>query len=410
MLSRASILVVGLAPFLISPVLANDPPAGPNTPPLELCDGKTDPKTIALTPSDRYAAETELAELCKYAQMPKDPVHDTADKDPEATHKHWTYSARFSPDGKWIASASLDKTVKLWDVATGKLIRTVATTQDFQWDKRSMTGRFRDVVFLSDGKRVAVAADAEPVKVVDAANGNVVKALGERTIKSYPFALRVATSRSLLFAANDDGGVDAYDTQSLALKYKLPGPVEGTGSTRAIAVSEATNVVATAQEAITGKSRSNATRTLALWKLDSGEKIASVNLGERGTVNALSFSADGKLLAAAMDGVATVFSMPDLKPVRTIKLHEFFSVTAVALSKDGKTLMLCRGHPQAFDVETGKRTKHFGPFTDLCHSLDYSPDERFIVTTSMGSDLRLWDVKAERPFFRRFGRNVTPSY
>ena len=41
-------------------------------------------------------------------------------------HTNAVQSAAFSPNGRWLASGSYDKTVKLWEVATGREVRTFA--------------------------------------------------------------------------------------------------------------------------------------------------------------------------------------------------------------------------------------------------------------------------------------------
>ena len=56
-------------------------------------------------------------------------------------------SVAFSPDGKRLASASRDGTVKVWDAATGQEIRTL----------KGHTGFVTSVAFSPDGKRLASA-------------------------------------------------------------------------------------------------------------------------------------------------------------------------------------------------------------------------------------------------------------
>ena len=80
-------------------------------------------------------------------------------------------SVAFSPDGKRLASASRDGTVKVWDAATGQETLTL----------KGHTGRVRSVAFSPDGKRLASASDDRTVKVWDAATGQEILTLKGHT-------------------------------------------------------------------------------------------------------------------------------------------------------------------------------------------------------------------------------------
>jgi Tfp pilus assembly protein PilX len=67
----------------------------------------------------------------------------------------------FSPDGKRIATASWDKTARLWDAATGQLLVTLSGHND----------RVVAVVFSPDGKRLATASSDNTARLWDAATG-----------------------------------------------------------------------------------------------------------------------------------------------------------------------------------------------------------------------------------------------
>ncbi len=72
-------------------------------------------------------------------------------------HENWVNSVVFSPDGKTIASASNDTTVKIWDVATGKEIQTLPSERSAN---KGHENSVNSVVFSPDGKTIASASRA----------------------------------------------------------------------------------------------------------------------------------------------------------------------------------------------------------------------------------------------------------
>jgi WD40 repeat protein len=63
-------------------------------------------------------------------------------------HTGSVYSASFSPDGKWVVTASMDKTARVWEAATGKLVAEL----------RGHTDEVYNAAFSPDGKFVVTAS------------------------------------------------------------------------------------------------------------------------------------------------------------------------------------------------------------------------------------------------------------
>jgi WD40 repeat protein len=82
-------------------------------------------------------------------------------------HSHWVYSVAFSPDSSRLASASRDGTVKIWDASSGNCLQTL------EGHSRSANS----VAFSPDSARLASASEDKTVKIWDASSGNSLNTL-----------------------------------------------------------------------------------------------------------------------------------------------------------------------------------------------------------------------------------------
>ena len=118
---------------------------------------------------------------------------------PRSEYTASVFSIAVSPDGKYLISGSGDNTLKLWDIATGRIIRTFA----------GHTGEVYSVVISPDGKYALSGSQDRTIKLWDIATGRVI-----RTFAGYSGGASSATfspDGKHIFSGMEDGAILLWD-------------------------------------------------------------------------------------------------------------------------------------------------------------------------------------------------------
>ena len=352
---------------------------------------------------EQRSAKWDLDITCEQIGLPMKPVHDTADAADDTTHRAGINDARWSPDGKFIVTGGADKTVRVWDFATGKTVKVIDVAALPASKTATIQGTVRAARFLDGGRSIVVTADGHPIRIFDVASGGAIGEVpfqyNDPTWETPPV---IVTSTKGLVILGGYGDIIAYDVKTKSERYRVP---SAPGEYPRFAVSDAAALLAIALPGKGGQVR------VQVLELETGKTVWSFNAktaSERKNVaDSVGLSRDGRLLGVDVDELVLVYDIANKNPVTRIPAHPYFAGRNLNFTADNKAIIGGVTHAMLTDIATGKRIHQFGPFSDNFHAADVSPDGNYLVTGHLGSDGRIWEI-GTGTFYRRLGKDVKP--
>ncbi len=288
-------------------------------------------------------------------------------------HTHTIRSITFSRDGKLLASASWDRTVRLWDAATGREVRR------FNGHADGASG----VALSPDGKLLASGDMGKTLIVWDAATGREL--FRRPKLENTIFFIAFAPDGTRVAAAGG-GALRVWDVATKAERV-LPAPKGDVGHVRFSPDGKTVAAVC-------------ADRSVRLWDAGTGKEVQRF-AGHEDVLYSFAFAADGKTLASVAggkDGTTRVWDVADGKELRRTRGPAGWPHGNSAF--DGRTLAVGndKGEVRLWDVANGvergtlRVSAGDGQHFPWIMGLNFAPDGKTLACTTTGRGITLWDV------------------
>ena len=301
-------------------------------------------------------------------------------------------SVAYSPDGKQIATASVDGTAKIWDAKTGAFLMSLEG-HDLSVNK---------IVYSPDGKRIATTSNDKTAKVWDATIGKELLTLYGHTDWVFEVAFSPDGTRLVTTSADGTARVwDAFTGQEL-LTFSGHGDwVMG------VAYNPDGKRIA-----IYGKDG-----FVRIWEASSGEELLVLRFEDGANLGRVAFSPDGTRVAVVgPTNNANWINMWNTTTGKVLfrgNLGHTGPPLDIAFSSDG-TFAATGGLDQkakVWDTMTGRVLYTLSGHTNDIWSLAFSPDGTRLVTASWDKTVRVWDLTpAKEALFIPFADSETRDW
>jgi WD40 repeat protein len=273
-----------------------------------------------------------------------------------------------TPDGRLVLSATSSGTVRVSELASGKVRNTL----------QGHTGSVRAVAVTPDGHFAISGSEDGTLKVWD-----LSPAMGRRIARKQVApvsAVAVTPDGRSAISGSADGTLRMWDLASGAEQRALPGIG---AEVRALVVTPDGRFAIVA----------SSLRTLKVLELAAAKRHTLRGHGT--SVNTLALAPDGHtLLSGSSEGMVKVWDLRSGRELATFPIHEA-SVSALAVSPDGRSVVSGssdRGVLKVWDLASGKEKLVLRGNDAAARAVAVTPDGRSAVSASDCRALWVWDL------------------
>jgi len=290
----------------------------------------------------------------------------------QSGHSQQVISVAIFPDGKYLVTGCAGGTAKLWELASGRVLRTFA----------GHLSSVNSVAISPDGKSLVTGSMDHTAKLWEIDTGREIRAFTGHSDNVTSVA--ISPDGKYLVTASVDKTAKLWDIQT---GHEIRSFVGHSSNVNSVAISPDGKYVMSGSW----------DETIKQWDLHSGREIRTF-VGHFKGVTSVAISPDGKYLVSGSGyEPAKIWDIHSGCEIRTFTGHSK-GVDFVAISPDGKYLVTGRGYEptKLLDINSGREIRTFAGHSNPVHSVAISPDGKYLVTGSLDHTAKLWDIDTGR--------------
>lgn len=291
-------------------------------------------------------------------------------------HESDVNSVAFSTDGRMAVTASADKTVILWDVATGEILHRL----------EGHHAAVESAAFSPDGQMLVSGGRDRALILWNTTTGTVIREFEGSAAMSVAFSPDGKT----ILAGLTSGGLALWDVASGQMIQHFIGHRFAVNSV-AFSPDGKTAVAGSGGEGIPTQPE------LILWDVTTGEALRRFS-GHIQQIQSVAFSPDGHSIVSAAGGQdggheLILWDVQTGEEIRRFWGHQL-QIWSVAFSPDGQRILSGSQDNTMilWNVNTGEQIQHFQGHTGIIYSVAFSPDGRTALSGSMDGTARHWEL------------------
>lgn len=283
-------------------------------------------------------------------------------------HTSYVNYTIISPDGQKLISASADKTIKIWDLVSGREIKT-------------LIGHSSYVNYLAispDGQILVSASADKTIKVWNLAANQEIYTLNGHN--NYVNALAISSDGQWLASGSADKTVKIWN---LVNGQKIRTLTGHTSPINSVAISLNGEFLASG----------SADKTIKIWNLATGKEMRAL-IGHTSPINSVAITPDGQLLASgSADKTIKIWNLATGQEIRTLRGHSN-SVNYLAIRPDGQRLISGSADKtiKIWNLVTGQEIYSLTGYPQWINYLAITPDWQMVATGSGDKNIAVFPL------------------